>query len=432
MRPTSDWFQVYSMKLASVVLSIILAATGVSHSRQQTSKGKRTVVSNPSSEERRAWNDLKDRFTKYSNFLSGNIWALIHTYRSKAEMERSLHLFEAIAIALASDDPASLKKFGGPNGFKSQLVRLMKSRDDTVSGFAAIVLAITGDMNYAPAIAMLLNRNSHQPPDKYPPITVRGRAAVALGLLGAKQYTEQIAALLKSRNDYDRSGATTAIGYLKATEHAQDVVNLLLSNDPEFRDDDSPIYCLFEMGIAANYKKEIAQVLSQETRWETSKTAAFALAHLGAREYARDIARRLDSLGKGDMAKALAIMGAREYAGKIAPMLDDKSPFNQRDAALALGILEAKEYAPNIARLLKAEDSWTRYVASLSLVLMEADAYGEEAIHEIEETHKAGAYFDEGDFHVLVKEEAVQLDARFRLLLARMKAKLPKPPSNRP
>jgi HEAT repeat protein len=339
-------------------------------------------------------------------------------------MEQSLKLFESISITLASHDASSIRRFDGPAGFKSQLLQLMKSKDDTVSGFAAIVLAITGDTNYAPDIAALLTRKTNLPPDRYPPVTVRGRAAVALSILGTKQYTEQIVPLLKSANDYDRSGGVMALGYLKATEHAKDVIDLMLNSDLNIHDDGAAIEALFEMGVAANYKNEIAQILTEESGFERRKVAAYGLAHLRANEHAADIANRLDSIGKGDLAKALALMGAKEHADRIATLLEDKSEFNQRDAVLALGILGVTKYEPNIARLLKNGDWWTRYIAALSLVLLEADSYAKDAIAEIEKTHKAGDYFDVSDFHFLVKDEVLQLDAQFRARLARMKAKL--------
>jgi HEAT repeat protein len=133
---------------------------------------------------------------------------------------------------------------------------------------------------------------------------------------------------------------------------------------------------------------------------------------LRANEYATAIAGRLDAIGKRDLAKALALMGAKEQASKIAMLLEDKSSSDRSDAALALGILGATEYIPRIARLLKDDNRWTRY------------SYAKDAIAEIETTHKAGDYFHVSDFHFLVKDEVLQLDAQFRARLARMKAKV--------
>src|SRR6185436_6295870 len=225
------------MKLTYPALAIVLTLTSVLYGGQESSKSKQASSKPGSETQQKGWTVLQKRFTDYSGFMSGQLWALIHTSESEAEMEESLKLFESISITLASDDPSSLSRFEGLAGFKSQLLRLMNSKDDTVSGFAAIVLAITGDMNYAPDIAALLKRKIDGPPDEYPPITVRGRAAVALSILGAKKYTEQIVPLLKSANDYDRSGAAMALDYLKATEHAKDVVDLMLNSDLNVHDD---------------------------------------------------------------------------------------------------------------------------------------------------------------------------------------------------
>jgi len=413
------------MKRAFVVLSIMVAASGVVDAGQQSSKP--ALVSEQTAAERKNWDTLKQRFTKYSGYISGNLWSLIHTYESQAEMEQSLQLFESIAQALASDDPATMKKFDGPQGFKSQLAQFMNSKDGTVSGFAAFVLSIVGDMSYAPQIAALLTRNGDLPADAHPPVTVRGRAAVALGLMGAKQYTEQIVPLLKSRNDYDRSGAAMALGYLKATSHAKDVAELLLNKDPTLHADDSAIHSLFEMGVATNYKKEIAQVLHDEIPGDRTKTAAYALARLQAKDQAKEIAPLLKrKYQSGDAAKALALLGAKEYAKEIAQLLTDDNSFTRENAALALGILGARDFAPAIAMLMKDGEWWVRMGAAKALVLMEATEYVAEALPIIAE-QKGGAYFDPSDFNELVTERVNDLDARFRAQLARMKAHLPDP-----
>lgn len=415
------------MKRAVVILSIILTATATYNAGQRRPKGKPGTVSTASESDRKAWSKMRERFTKYSDFLSGHIWALIHVYESRSEMEQSLKLFESLSMAFASDDPASMKKFDGPGGFKSQLSQTLNSRDGTVSGFAAIVLAIIGDPKYAPKIATLLTRDSHLPPDKYPPITVRGRAAVALGMLGAKQYVTQIANLLGSKNGYDRSGSAMALGYLDATEHAKAVADLLTVEDFGSNDDTSPIHSLFEMGVAGNYKKEMASVLDDEMTGEKAIAAAYALVHLGAKEHARDIAKLLESEFKsGEGAKALALLGVEEYNSKILVLLDDQNSFNREDAALALGVLNAREHKAAIARLLKAEEWWVRMGAAQALVLMEATEYASEVLPAIAE-QKAGDYLDAEDFHTLVTDESRQLNTRFLVLLARMKASSTRP-----
>ena len=77
-----------------------------------------------------------------------------------------------------------------------------------MSGFAANLLAVIGDLNYSPQIAALLDRNADVEGRE---TAVRGQAALALGLLNAKQYEACISLLLRSENFYDRSGAALAL-----------------------------------------------------------------------------------------------------------------------------------------------------------------------------------------------------------------------------
>jgi len=378
-------------------------------------------------DEKQEWVRLRKRFTEeHAGYISGSLWGLTHGAESKNEMEETLNLLQVLGTAMEKNDPSFLNEIGGIKGFKESFLKLMKSSDDIISGFAATVLAISGDLSYAPQIAAIVEKRDKSFTDEsvYPPVTARGRAATALGLLGAKKYTKNIVQLLQSKNRYDRAGAAIALGYLGAKEHAQDVVNLLWNEDFRARDDDTPIYSLMKMGVAENYKKEIAQTLGDRFSTDVSKTAAYALAHLRAKEYAKDIAKLLaEKYKKGDAAKALAIMGAKEYAGDIALMLNDESSLNQKDALLALGVLKAKEYAPEVAKLLKAKD-FVRLFAAISLVLMEASVYAKDVVPIIKETPQSGANFflDASEFHPLVKEEALELNNRFKAALAQMES----------
>ena len=201
-------------------------------------------------------------------------------------------LFEEISLSIANKDPATLKKFNGPHGYKERLTRLMGSSDQTVCGFAANLLALIGDPNYAPQIAALLDHNI---PVEGRETTVRGQAAHALGLLNAKQYAPRIALLLRSENLSDRYGAAMALGRLKATEYSNDIARLLLDKTGFASMDATPIYSLFEMGVAANYKKEFAEILNKDSSDDRTVAAAYALARLGATEHSPDVARLLKS-----------------------------------------------------------------------------------------------------------------------------------------
>ncbi len=413
------------MKRILLALSIILAATSLLHANEQNRGGRKPITTEVSQTEKEEWENLKSRFTKYSPYISGLVWTLIHSYASQSETKRGLALLQSISIAVASHDPATLRKFNAPQGFKQKLVGLINARDETLSGFGASMLAIIGDQEYAPHIATLLDRRKASRP--YHEVTVRGQAATALGLLGAKQYAVRIALLLKSKNRYDRSGAATALGLLKATAYADDVIRVLLFEDVGVGDDSSPIHALFEMGVAAKYTKEIARVLDDEIPGDRTETAAYALARLGAKEHAKDIAKLLkNEYRRRHAAKALALLGAREYTAEIVLLLKDKNSFNREGGALALGILGAKEHVAAVAELLKDEEAWVRRAAADALVLMEANEYAREALPIIA-VQKEGPYFDGADFNSVVTEQALELNNRFTILLARMKTRLAAP-----
>jgi len=410
------------MRQTLLTLSIILAATDfllASELKRQTRTAPANVVRQPNKKE---WNTLKQRFRQRSGLLAVVSWNLIDTAKSRNEVKQCRDISESIHRAIAFDDPSLLKQLDGPRGFKNQLARLMKSNDETVAGYAALILAVIGDLNYAPQIADLLEKPGDLTGNGQPPVTIRGNAALALGLLGARKYTERIFLLLRSKNSNDRMGATMALGYLKATEHAKDVVELLLRKDLSFPDDDTPIASLVNMGVAASYKKEIAQALADEELSERLTAAIYALAYLRAREFAPDIAKllRLKS-EKGKVAKALALMGAKEYAEQIALMLNDESSDNRLNAALALGILGATEYAPAVAKLLSDQDVVVTYYAAVSLVLMGAKLYARNVVSLINETDPYEVYLSPSMFHPFVEQQARAIDRRLKRAFARMK-----------
>lgn len=404
--------------------TILLALLGTLLVVQAFGHAGRSIPSELRQDEKQKWEKLRKRFTEeYVGYLYSGIWPLTHSDDSRSEVEESLKLLQVLINALGRNDPALLNEIGGVKGFKERFLRLMRSGGDTVSGFAATVLAISGDSSYAPQIAALLEKKDASSADEfaYPVVTVRGRAARALGILGAKEYAPRIVPLLQSKNEYDRAGAATALGLLGAKEYAQDVVKMLSNRDFIIRED-SAIYSLMLMGAAAEYKKEIAQVLG-EIETERSKTAAYALARLRAKEYAKDIARLLkDPLRKGYAAKALAIMGAKEYAGEIALMLNDNNELNQADALLALGVMNAKEYIPQVAKRLKpkSEKDFVSTYAAMSLVLMDAGEYAKDILPLLKRAGQADAFLDVGSFNPIVEDDVDEINNRFKTSLARM------------
>ncbi len=370
--------------------------------------------------------DLRYRFSvKYGGLFFSNMWSLIHNYESETEVNDVQEYLKKFLDALESKDEAKFKEIGGIKAFKEKFSGFLKSDDDTIKGFAAVMLGITGDTDYAPPIAALMEERdkSFTEPHTYPAVVYRGRAATALGILGAKEYAGKIALLLKSQNNFDRTGAISALNYLDAKEYAKEIAALLVNKDFAVYDDVSPIYFLIETGTAKDYKKELVEVMLGEFGIETVKTATYAFVKLELKENAKDIAKLLSvEFRKGDAAKALALLDAKEYSDKIVLLLSDENSLVRKDAALALGVLKAKNYSDKVAQLLKDESGFVRYYAAVSLVMLEAKEYYKEAIPIIEKTHQSGAYLNDGDFHALVLDKSRRIKADFNQLLEKAKS----------
>lgn len=370
------------------------------------------------------WEQLQRHFSepRSVNLLNSGMWTLVHAGESKNEVNEVLKLLTALGNPFAKQD------VGGARGFKDRVAVFLNSGDYVAAGFAATLLAISGDARYAPAIARLLERKD--PPERdeeyHYPVTSRGRAAVALSLLGAREYIPKFVTMLRSRNSYDRSGAALALGHLGAKEHAKEVAALLGGDEFKHEDDDSPVYALVEMGVTSEYAAELAKVLGDEFREETAKAAAYALAGIGARQYASDVAKLLErKYMKGDAAKALALMGADEHKGRIAQLLDDEEPLVRKDAILALGVLNAREYIPRVAKFLK-DPSFVSNFAAEALVLMEAGQYARECVPLVEKAYESGLYLGADEFHPLAEEQLGKYRKRFAQSFLRMTSQLAK------
>lgn len=381
--------------------------------------------------ERQEWEQLRKRFSDpdAANLLAGSMWALTHAYESKSEVDKIMKLLGLLGDSLAKQDPALLDGVGGARGFKESVAAFLDSDDDIVAGFAATLLAACGDARYAPAIARLLERKD-RPEDEeksYRSVTSRGSAAIALSLLGARAYVPRFVRMLRSPNRYDRSGVVYALGRLGAREHAKEIAALLSDEKFKYEDDDSPpIYALAEMGATAEYAGEIAKVLDDELRGEAAKTAAYALASIGAKQYAKNVAKLLEQkYRRGDAAKALALMGAEEYKVRIAQLLDDESELVRADALLALAIFNAREYIPRIARFLKDPGFLSHYAAE-ALVLMGEMKYARECVPLVESAYQHKLYLGADMFHPLVERQLVPFKTRFAESFLKMKDQLSK------
>ena len=368
-------------------------------------------------QERQEWEQLIQRFNQPRTFdlLAGRMWSLTHGGDSK-KVQEILNLFMVL-------DPRSGRRPAiTAREFKNRIAAFLESDDDHVAGFAATLLAVTGDLSFAPQIAKLLDKKDPpEEPERFVhDITSRGSAAYALSLLGAREYVPKVALMLKSKNDYDRAGAASALAEFKATEYANDIAELLKPESGMLASDDSPIHALMEMGVGAKYAPEFARIIHENRHGELTQTAVFALVKLGSKEHANEIARLLvDTYLQEGAAVALAIMGATEYTDQIAGLLKDKDDSVRMAALTALGILRAKKYELQVVRHLKDPDSAVRLHAAFALVLMDTDRYAKRIIPTVEHLYRENLNLV--DPQPFVEEELQQINNRFRTSFVRMK-----------
>jgi HEAT repeat protein len=357
--------------------------------------------------------DLIRRFQdpRHLNMLQSAMWTVGHDYADFKHMQEILESFGGYMDAIqksAAGDSGPLDALGGMRSFKEKRGEWLKDGDQAIRAFAAIIIGISGDREKVPQLVGILKRKDSE--DRFSRIYDKGRAAIALGLLGAVEYKPDILVLLKSKNRYDRTGAITALTLLGAKENAREVVAILADPDLRFEDDASPIYFLTETGTAKDFKKELSASMLTPFGTETSKAAMYTLVHLGAKEYAPQIAKLLnDEFKKGDAAKALALLGAKEYTTRIGLMLNDKNQLVQEDAALALGLLGAKKYAPKLAVLMENKKNLAHRHAAAAIILMNATAYSARASAILAGAQIETIYLGLNSFHPLVEEEVARL-----------------------
>jgi HEAT repeat protein len=348
--------------------------------------------------------------------LSGIMWTLTHAYESKEEMERALSYFIDFLQKVEANDAAKIAELGGGKGFKDKFASFLESKDGAVKGFAAAILGIVGDRSYAPRLATLVNERDPSFTDRYAtrPTIYRGRAAMALATLNATEYKPDIAKLLASANYLDRSGAVSALAEMKAVEYTSDIAGLLSKNELGHENDPSPIYFLVETNQAKNFKPQLVRTMLSRSSGNAGRAAAYALAAVGAKEHARDVATLLtDEFRMGTAAKVLALLQARQYIPQIADLLNSKSGLVRNDATFALAILRAKQYAPRIAKVmtLKTNDGSTVYAAE-AIFLMGATAHYPAARNALAFKISDRPFPMSGDLHPLVAEQTEVLRKR--------------------
>ncbi|HBO46006.1 MAG TPA: hypothetical protein DD670_19200 [Planctomycetaceae bacterium] len=206
------------------------------------------------------------------------MWTLIHM----ASEEEKTKALEAFCSEKPKDEPSSwdladaVRKAGGLAKYRQRIAGLLKSRDATVRGFAAVWLADLGDKAHAKDILALLESDDLPDDDEFNRSWDRGQAAFALGILGASEHSETLAKFLTHDDKYLRSGAAAGLARLGAKDYEREIAALLRDNDREVIL--AAIWALARLD-AKQYRDEIAE-LAKSPDTDTAEAVAAALATL--------------------------------------------------------------------------------------------------------------------------------------------------------
>jgi HEAT repeat protein len=315
-------------------------------------------------------------------------WFMIHTAdeKNKRELLRVTVGLKDLDEAQEADLVATIRAAGGVARYRRQVAALLKNHDVSVRGYAAIWLALVGDRTCVSDLTALLRNSALPVAESVFAGSDREAAAIALGLLGASEYTRELATLLDDGNAHVRAGAAQGLAHFKAKGHAPAIAKLL--DDEEAGPIFAALFALSELG-ARDHAGKIADLLGEELSKDVSipDAALSALMRLNAREQVEKIAKHKS----GTAAKALAVLGARQYAGQIAAMLkwgrEPGEELARRDALFALGILGAKQYADEVASLMRDQEGYIRTAAAWSIILMEDCVHGAQAIRVLEDEY---------------------------------------------
>jgi HEAT repeat protein len=143
--------------------------------------------------------------------------------RNDAVLKQSMTFVGALS-RYENGDSSALEEFGGVQAYKEKCAAWLNDEEQSIRAYAAVMLGLAGDKNYAPQLAEMLKERKYRERDKMH--YDRGRAAIALGMIGAEEYKKELSALLKSAEYHDRQGGALALGLLKAKEFAPDVARL--------------------------------------------------------------------------------------------------------------------------------------------------------------------------------------------------------------
>jgi HEAT repeat protein len=336
---------------------------------------------------------IEAREKEFAGVMSGVSWFLIHAADEKKKMEAFQAFFSTKQFS--EDDQCdvgtAIRRAGGTVNYRKSIAALLKSDDLAVRSSGAVLLGVLGDPNSAADLIDLVRAKDLPVQEEAFRGADRRYASIGLGILEAKQYTKELAGFLSDGNSHVRAGAAAALGYLEAKEYAAQIAVLL--DDQEALSLFAAVSTLARLG-AKPYAERIAGLLRRPARDISIPDAALAaLMELDAKDQIGKIEafRKIEVFHSGTAAKALAVLGAKEYAKDIAGMLNGGhgagEVLHRRDALLALGILQAKEYAGDVVNLLNAEEVCVRRGAAWSLILMEDDAYGPQAVRVLEDEY---------------------------------------------
>jgi len=356
--------------------------------------------------------------------FSAATWTMLHCC-SREAVTRAQPVLRTME-EYGEGNHTAIAAIGGAKGAVNAFRGLLGDPDPVMRGFAAMTLAAFDDRESKGEIAKLLK--PHPAPaaaavaDAQFADMDRSRAAMALGLMGADEYAKEIAGMLRSDRPNVRSGAALGLGFMNARAHAKEIAVLL--NDESDNARGSAERALAMLG-AREYAKDIAALLTARGDPSVSETACFALARLRAAEQAREIAKLLGNrFRQGKACRALALMGEKRYAKQIAALLDASNPLSRCDALVSLGILNAREYEDAVAQHLEDKTAFVRPSAALALILMGSEKHAHAAAAHFKDKEKRWHLLSYHYFDPLVVDDLRELRKRADTHFERMRPAL--------
>jgi HEAT repeat protein len=269
-----------------------------------------------------------------------------------------------VADLLRNDDEivrgfaATMLSVVGDDSCKDALFQLLQAKDlpvreknyaGTDRAQAAAALGAMGFREYTKDLAALLQDSNGK---------VQGGAALGLASLGAVEYADAIAQLLDrpytgADTDSACMSAIVALARMVAKPQAAAIAKRLHNRSGDLSTKTYAIYALAVLD-AKEQTKDLAALLEDPIY---GGDAALALALLGASEYATTMKDMLTGENKTsqrpfDAAMALGILKEEKYAPDLARLLKAREESVRHAAAWALVLLESKEHAAEAVRII--------------------------------------------------------------------------------